>query len=49
VIFPAPRWSRALLLDAFSERRVAVGANVALLSVLSLRALREPLGDPDAW
>jgi hypothetical protein len=49
VISPAPRWSRALLLDAFSERRVAVGANVALLSVLSLRALREPLGDPDAW
>lgn len=45
----ASRWSRALLLDAFSERRVAVGANVALLSVLSLRALREPLGDPDAW
>ncbi|MFO0624255.1 MAG: hypothetical protein U0325_01450 [Polyangiales bacterium] len=46
---PAPRWSRALLLDAFSERRVAVGANVALLTVLALRAVREPLGDPDAW
>lgn len=42
-------WTRALLLDAFSERRVAIGANVALLSVLSLRAAHEPVGDPDAW
>lgn len=45
----SPRWTRALLLDAFSERRVAVGANVALLSVLALRAAHEPVGDPDAW
>lgn len=45
----APRWFRALLLDAFSERRVAVGAPVALLSVLALRAALTPVGDTDVW
>jgi hypothetical protein len=49
VFAPAPRWSRALLLDAFSERAVAVRAVVALLTVLALRAALAPVGDTDAW
>lgn len=48
-MLPAPRWTRALLLDAFSERRVAITATVALLAVLSLRAALVPVGDTDAW
>lgn len=41
-------WTRALLLEAFSEPRVARYAPAALLATLVLRASLAPLGDPDA-